>query len=74
MSSKTTVVQKDGVLYTITNNDHNIEDFNDRMEFIFRTSCSSKDEFDNRVKLSNCYMNTKKLRVVYPENIQSMFS
>jgi hypothetical protein len=74
MSSKTTVIQKDGILYTMTNNDKNITVFNDRLQFIFKTSTTSKDEFDNRVKLSNCYINSKHLHVVYPENIQSQFS
>jgi hypothetical protein len=71
MSVKTIVVQKEGILYTMTNTDKNLDDFYDRVQFIFKGSFQSKDEFTQRSKLSNCYLNYKKLGVTYPENIQS---
>lgn len=71
MSEKTIVVQKDGILYTITNTDKNTDDFYSRVQFIFKGSFHSKDEFSQRSKLSNCYLNYKKLGVTYPQNIQS---
>lgn len=71
MSEKTIVVQKDGILYTITNTDKNLDDFYSRVQFIFKGTFQSKDEFSQRLKLSNCYLNYKKLGVTYPENIQS---
>ncbi len=71
MSDKTIVVQKDGIVYTITNTDKNQDDFYSRIQFIFKGNFQSKDEFSQRLKLSNCYLNHKKLGVIYPENIQS---
>lgn len=65
------VVQKGGVLYTIENHDGNSSDFNERLKFIFNGSVNTKEEFTKRIKLSNCYMNTIKLGVTYPEDIQN---
>jgi hypothetical protein len=71
MSGKTIVVQKEGLLYTVTNTDKDLDDFYSRVKFIFKGTFQSKDEFTQRSKLSNCYLNHKKLGVVYPEHIQS---
>jgi hypothetical protein len=54
MSGKTIVVQKEGLLYTITNTDKNLDDFYSRVKFIFKGTFQSKDEFTQRSKLSNC--------------------
>lgn len=71
MSGKSLVVQKDGILYTITNTDHNLEDSSLRLRFIFRNSFRSKDEFHERWRLSNCYLQYKKRGVRYAPDIQS---
>ena len=71
MFSKTIVIQKDGILYTLINTDKKKEDFYTRVQFIFKGTFSTKDEFDQRFTLSNCYLQHKKLGVVYPEPIQS---
>ena len=60
MSAKTIVVQKNGVLYTMTNTDKKIDDFYSRVQFIFKGTFSTKDEFDQRFTLSNCYLQHKK--------------
>jgi hypothetical protein len=65
------VVQRGGVFYTVENRDRNKSDFNERLKFIFSSSIGSKEEFTKRLKLSNCYMNTIKLGVTYPEGIQN---
>jgi hypothetical protein len=65
------VVQRGGVFYTIDNRDRNKNDFNMRLKFIFSSSIGTKEEFTKRFKLSNCYMNTNKLGVKYPEAIQN---
>ena len=65
------VVQRGGVFYTIENRDSNKKDFNKRFKFIFNVSINTKEEFTKRLKLSNCYMNSIKLGVTYPEEIQS---
>jgi hypothetical protein len=65
------VVQKGGVLYTLENHDFKPSDFNERLKFIFNGSVITKEEFTKRMKLSNCYMNTIKLGVTYPEDIQN---
>jgi hypothetical protein len=65
------VVQKGGVLYTLDNHDSNSNDFNERLKFIFNGPVNTKEEFTKRMKLSNCYMNTIKLGVTYPEDIQN---
>jgi hypothetical protein len=64
------VVQKGGVLYTLDNHDGKPGDFNERLKFIFNGHVTTKEEFTKRMKLSNCYMNTIKLGVTYPEDIQ----
>lgn len=66
------VVQRNGVFYTIENRDRNKGDFNKRLKFIFSGSLENKDEFTKRMKLSNCYINTIKLGVKYPEDIQKL--
>jgi|LauGreDrversion4_2_1035121.scaffolds.fasta_scaffold58980_3 hypothetical protein len=71
MSGKSLVVQKDGILYTITNTDHNLEDSSLRLRFIFRDSFRSKDDFQERWRLSNCYLQYKKRGVRYAPEIQS---
>jgi len=71
MSSKSIVVQKDGILYTVTTNDQNLEDCSLRLRFIFRNSFRSKDELDERWRLSNCYLNYKKRGLIYVPDIQS---
>jgi hypothetical protein len=71
MSSKSIVVQKDGILYTVTTNDQNLEDSSLRLRFIFRNSFRSKDELDERWRLSNCYLNHKKRGLIYAPDIQS---
>jgi hypothetical protein len=65
------VVQRGGVFYTIENRDSNKTDFNKRVKFIFNGSINTKEEFTKRLKLSNCYMNSIKLGVTYPDDIQS---
>ncbi len=74
MSSKTMVVQKDGILYTMVNTDKNTQDFYNRVQFIFKGTFSNKDEFSQRFKLSNCYLNYKKLGAIYPEEVQKQFT
>jgi hypothetical protein len=65
------VVQRNGVFYTIENRDRNKSDFNKRLKFICSSSLECKEDFTKRLKLSNCYMNTIKLGVTYPEGIQN---
>ena len=66
------VVQRGGVFYTIENRDRNKNDFNKRLKFVFSNSIDTKEEFTKRMKLSNCYLNTIKLGVTYPEDIQKL--
>ncbi len=68
------VVQRSGVFYTVENRDRNKGDFNKRLKFIFSSSISTKEEFTKRLKLSNCYINTIKLGVTYPEEIQNQLN
>ena len=66
------VVQRGGVFYTVENRDRNNNDFNKRLKFVFSSSLDTKEEFTKRMKLSNCYINTIKLGVTYPEEIQKL--
>jgi hypothetical protein len=68
------VVQRNGVFYTLENRDGKKDDFNKRLKFIFSGSIKDKDEFTKRLKLSNCYMNSIKLGVTYPESIQTQLN
>ncbi len=65
------VVQRGGVFYTLENRERNKNDFNKRLKFIFSGSVETKEEFTKRLKLSNCYINTIKLGVAYPAEIQN---
>jgi hypothetical protein len=65
------VVQRGGIFFTVENRDNNKADFNNRLKFVFSSSISTKEEFTKRLKLSNCYINTMKLGVTYPDDIQN---
>jgi hypothetical protein len=66
-------VQKSGILYTF-----DAEKDKDELKFIFSNTSTNttmkKEEFDYRNKLAKCYINHKKLGVVYSSEIMKEIS
>jgi hypothetical protein len=60
-------VQKNGMFYSVAKME------NDELKFIFRNlSATDKNDFENKQKLGKCYMNHKKLGVMYNKEIMDI--
>lgn len=70
----TSLIQKNGTLYTITNNGDSKEDFNSKLKFIFSDLSNDKNDFESRYTLSRCFLNHKKLGVEYPKHIMDIIN
>ena len=68
----TTLIQKNGMLFTISNNGENEEDFSLKLEFIFKDFKNERGEFETKSNLAKCYVQHKKLGCIYNKEIMDI--
>ncbi len=68
----TTIIQKNGMVYTMVNNEKSDKIFYDKLNFIFDNLKNDKNDFETRNNLSKCYINYKYLGVEYNSEIMNL--
>ena len=59
-----TLLKKNGTIYTMVD-----ESDSEKLRFIFKNLGTEKGDFETRCNLAKCYINHKKLGVIYSKEI-----